>query len=120
MGEPETSVEWLCANHADRVGKLFDQLDLGRSGMEEVKEAVGSGDLPAACRALLTYYRDGRTVAWLREPQLNLMRQVGEDVEAEGDAPFTQTWGMDEDADAILADRVTQIFTARHGASIAE
>ena len=111
MGEPETSVEWLCANHADRVGTLFDQLDLGRSGMEEAKEAVRSGDFPAACRALLTYYRDGRTVAWLREPQLNVMGHAGKDEEADGDDPLSQRWGMDDDADAILADGITQIFT---------
>ena len=46
--QDETTVEWVCAHHLDRVEKLFDALKLGYPGLEEVKTAVEKQDWPAA------------------------------------------------------------------------
>ena len=60
------SIAALCADHPDRIQRLFDALDLDRAGLESVKAAVTAGDWPAACSALVDYYRTGLTASWLR------------------------------------------------------
>jgi hypothetical protein len=80
------SVEWVCAKHPERVRALFDSLNLERSGLEGVKRAVGAGDYPTACNALLSYYRDAKTAAWLRR------------------SPATDSRQSDPKVDPILAD----------------
>jgi len=67
-GEEQVSVEALCRAHPARVESLFEALDLERQGLEAVKAAVDNGTLPAACTALLDYYRQGDTASWLRKP----------------------------------------------------
>lgn len=66
------SVESVCGNHLERVLKLFDALDLDQDGMQGVKAAVAearaSGKWERACAALLKYYENTSTVAWLRRP----------------------------------------------------
>ncbi len=63
----ETSVEWVCRKHPERVVKLFAALDLERKGLEQVKSATGKKDFPAACRELLKYYRRSDSGKWLRK-----------------------------------------------------
>ena len=63
----QTSVEWVCKRYPNRVSKLLAALDLGRKGLERVKDAVEKKDFPAACEALLDYYRKSDSGAWLRK-----------------------------------------------------
>jgi len=65
--DPRT-VEWVCTHAPDRVQLLFDSLSLDRPGLEAVKSAVAAKDLPAACNALIDYYRHANTATWLRHP----------------------------------------------------
>ncbi|MBI2440988.1 MAG: alginate lyase family protein [Lentisphaerae bacterium] len=85
-----TSIEWVCATYPERIGKLFDQLDLDRDGLRAVKAAVARGDKVTACKALLEYYRQGDSGKWLRWAEL----------------PKPGT-ARDEQADAILNDTFT-------------
>ncbi len=62
----ETTIEWVCTTYAERVAGLFQQLDLGRPGLETVRKALEKQDYPEACRALLAYYRTGSSGQWLR------------------------------------------------------
>jgi len=74
----ETTIEWVLEHYLDRVQALFDALDLNRVVLEVVKAAVGHGDWPAACRALLDYYRDGDSGKWLREKAVQHGNRGGE------------------------------------------
>lgn len=65
---PDYSIEWVCAERPGRVRSLLDALDLSHPGLESVSAAVRAGDTEEACRALVAYYRDSRTAAWLRRP----------------------------------------------------
>jgi len=62
------SVAWVCERHPDRVRQLFASLALDRPGFAAVSAAADRRDWPAACEALLAYYRDGAAGAWLRRP----------------------------------------------------
>lgn len=64
--EDPRSVDWFVANQPVRVRALFDTLNLDRPGLEPVRRAVNAGDYPAACHALLAYYRTAPTAKWLR------------------------------------------------------
>ncbi|MCP4639400.1 MAG: heparinase [bacterium] len=66
-GETMT-IEDLCADHTERIERLFAALDLERAGLEDVKEAAAGQDWPAACRALLAYYRTAPAGADRRKP----------------------------------------------------
>jgi len=83
------SIEGVCRSCPERVVKLFQCLDLGRRELGAVKAAVDGKDWPAACRALLAYYREGKTAGWLRRPVAK---------------PGTAT---DPTAEAILNDTIT-------------
>ncbi len=60
------SVEWVCQHAPERVRVLFDSLNLEHRGFDKVKQAVAAGDYPAACTALVAYYRSANTAKWLR------------------------------------------------------
>lgn len=64
----DDSVEAVCEGYPERVKRLFAALDLERPGLESVKTAVAAEDWPAACTALLEYYRTAKTSGWLRKP----------------------------------------------------
>ena len=51
------SIDDVCTNYPERVKSLLGALDLERPGLEKVREAAGRDDLPAACQALIDYYR---------------------------------------------------------------
>lgn len=53
--------------YPQRMRSLIESLDLDRPGLEAVREAWQDENLVAACDALLTYYRDADTMAWLRD-----------------------------------------------------
>jgi Heparinase II/III N-terminus/Heparinase II/III-like protein len=96
MGGEAISSQDVCQRYPKRVKKLFVALDLKRKGLETVRAAAGKKDWPAACDALIAYYRDGKTAAWLR---LKTPRPGK---------------GRQERADAILKDTFTiQNVTAR-------
>lgn len=86
----KTTVEWVCATYPDRVTNLFEQIDLGRRGLEDVKSAAALGDSVAAARALLEYYWTCQSGRWLRRAEIS--------------APCN---ARDEKADAILSDTFT-------------
>ncbi len=83
------SVEWVCANAPERVRALFDSLNLERRGFEKIRNAVGDGDYPAACNALIAYYKSAPTAKWLRVNPLN------------------QTAATDPECAGIMADEFT-------------
>ena len=60
------SVEWVCKHAPERVRALFESLNLERRGLDKVKKAVADGDYPAACTALVAYYKNANTAKWLR------------------------------------------------------
>ncbi len=92
--DPTTS-EAVCRLQPERVKLLFAGLDLERPGLEKVKTAVGNGDWPAACDALIDYHRRSDSGKWLRA------------------GPVRPGAGRDAGADAILKD--TFVLFARDG-----
>jgi hypothetical protein len=74
----ETRLEWVLEHYPDRVQALFEALDLDRAGLREAKAAAGRGDLPAACRALLDYYRTGESGKWVRAREVHPGGRGGE------------------------------------------
>ena len=103
-----TSVEAVCARYSERMRALLAALDLSRPGLENVMRAFERDALPEACSALLAYYREGSSGAWLRKAPAQ-------------DAMESQWWlaGLDRrplavrraeqerEADAICEDRLT-------------
>jgi len=57
-------VEWVVANHNERVKMLFDSLNLSYPGLEEVKMHVEKGDLVEACNELSAYYTSLEKSDW--------------------------------------------------------
>jgi hypothetical protein len=53
---PAEDLERLVTEHPDRVTSLLERLDLERGDLEAVRAAWRSGDLVAACQALLRHY----------------------------------------------------------------
>jgi hypothetical protein len=95
-GDVSNSCQAVCSEYPVRVQKLFAALNLDHPGLEQTKASVAAADLPAACEALLRYYREGPNAAWLR-----------------GGAPAPGA-GRDAGADAILNDTFSfQSLTAR-------
>lgn len=60
------SVAWLVTACPERVRGLFAALELDRKGLEQVRDLVAREDWTGAGDALLAYYRDGTSGAWLR------------------------------------------------------
>ncbi len=84
------SVEDFCQDHPERAQRLLAAVDLDRPGLEQVRDAVARDDTPAACAALLDWYRTGPTADWLRvEP------------------PAVRTEKTDPTAERILQDTFT-------------
>ena len=54
----KATIEWICAQHGDRVERVFGALNLEYPGLGEVGRLWEAGDRVEACRALLGYYRD--------------------------------------------------------------
>jgi len=88
-GPDPLSVEWVCKYTPARVQLLFDSLSLDRPGLETVKLAVTRNDYPTACSALIDYYRNARTAAWIRR------------------ASIADTGAIDRDAEPILGDTMS-------------
>lgn len=59
------SVEDVCGKYPERMRGLLEAIDLGRPGLQKVKQAYEKGALADACSALLDYYRNGDSGAWL-------------------------------------------------------
>ncbi|MHC4884902.1 MAG: alginate lyase family protein [Planctomycetota bacterium] len=66
----ETTIQCILDVYPERIQSLFDALDLNRTGLQDVRTAADRGDMLAACRALLDYYRTGDSGKWLRGPAM--------------------------------------------------
>ncbi|MFA5293005.1 MAG: alginate lyase family protein [Phycisphaerae bacterium] len=66
-GSSGTGIEWVCGKYPERVVNLFKNLDLTKDGIEQVAAAVKKNDLPAACNALIEYYKKCDSGGWLRK-----------------------------------------------------
>lgn len=64
----DASAEDICRRFPQQMHRLFANLDLNRLGLEDVKAALQRKSLPAACAALLAYYRDHEAGIWLCQP----------------------------------------------------
>ncbi len=53
-----TTIQDVCTRCPERISRLFKQLDLNRPGLADVAKTVKQQDFPAACHALLEYYRN--------------------------------------------------------------
>ncbi len=80
------SVEDVCKAYPEQMKTMLNQFNLDYPGLEKVKVEEGSGDLVTACTELLNYYKNSKTVQFLRREQ---------------PAPSQRT---DELADTILTD----------------
>ena len=58
----------ICATNTSIGHAVIDAVNLSWPGMGAVRTAAANGDLGGACEALVAYYRDGSTSAWLRLP----------------------------------------------------
>ncbi|MFP4027761.1 MAG: alginate lyase family protein [Candidatus Brocadiia bacterium] len=61
-----TSVEELCESHPECIALLMNNLDLEQAELSAVAKAWQQKDGPAACRALIKYYRNPEVQSWLR------------------------------------------------------
>lgn len=83
-----TSADDVCRVYPLRVRRLMTSLDFGNPKLDQVKAALERSDMPAACRALIDYYKNGETAKWLRCEPVERSDRRG-----------------DRRADAILKDR---------------
>lgn len=50
------SVEEVCQAYPDQINSLFQHINLDYPGLQEVKKAYESNNIPQACKSLLKYY----------------------------------------------------------------
>ena len=60
-------IYWLTQAHPDIVEGLFADFDLTGTGLEQVNQAVSSGEWKKACNEMLNYYKNGSSGSWLRD-----------------------------------------------------
>ncbi|BDA72006.1 conserved hypothetical protein [Calothrix sp. PCC 7716] len=89
QGLSALSLKELYSLYPNRIERLFTKLDLNKKGLETVKKAVITKDFPAACEALITYYRDAETVTWLRNEAATMSAIGQESVQAMLNDTFT-------------------------------
>lgn len=63
------TVEDVCATFHDRMRTMLQTYNLEYDGLEKVKQAYESDDIPLACSALLDYYKNGNSAQYLRMNQ---------------------------------------------------
>ena len=85
----EISIEELCYFYPKRVKSLFCKLDLERQGLEAVKTAVNQQNLPAACKALVTYYQQQSSNSWVSNSTDRYSRNYKVEIESILDDTFT-------------------------------
>eukprot|EP00040_Diaphanoeca_grandis_P024171 m.132586 g.132586 ORF g.132586 m.132586 type:complete len:852 (-) comp29619_c0_seq1:45-2600(-) len=73
----------ICAQNASIGQAVISAVNLSWPGMEAVKSAATANDLGAACEALATYYKNGKTSEWLRLPVIPVpsARRAGGDAD---------------------------------------
>src|SRR5574344_613582 len=76
------TVEDVCIAYPEEMKKMLGELNLNYPGMEQVKEAVASKNIPAACTLLLEYYQKSIHAQHLRKK----MPTLSEKTEAEADS----------------------------------
>lgn len=84
-----TSVDDVCNTYPKRMQELLGALNLDTPGLEEVEQAFHQGALSEACEALLKYYQNSKSGAWLRREAVALGK------------------AQDQSADAVCEDRLT-------------
>ena len=77
------TVEDVCVAYPEEMEKMLGELNLNYPGMEQVKEAVASKNIPTACTLLLKYYQNSAHARHLREKN---MPAHSEKTEAEADS----------------------------------
>ncbi len=77
------TVEDVCIAYPEEMKKMLGELNFNYPGMEQVKEAVASKNIPAACTLLLEYYQNSIHAQHLREKD---MPAHSEKTEAEADS----------------------------------
>lgn len=88
-----------------RLESLLNALDLERDGLAAVREAGLAGDVGAACKALLAYYRHGPSGAWLRHAAQEPGQRTRDVADNAVAGRFEQQGTVDcvpEDADGFL------------------
>lgn len=76
------TVEDVCIAYPEEMKIMLGELNLNYPGMEQVKEAVASKNIPAACTLLLEYYQKSIHAQHLRKK----MPTLSEKTEAEADS----------------------------------
>ena len=61
------TVEEVCSAYPGQMKAMIEAFNLDLDGLEGVKQAYAIEDIPAACNALLAYYKNGSTSAHLRK-----------------------------------------------------
>lgn len=107
---PETANQELvevCAKYPQRIQSLFSGLDLQMPALASVQEKVTQQRWPEACEALLRYYQEATSNAWLRgseakpgaaspQPQAdNVLADVYTFQEVKGKQPRKPNGGLD-------------------------
>ena len=85
-----TSIAEICDEYPERVEALFKALDLNIPGLQNVKQAYNSGNLPKACDELLEYYRTGNSGTWLRTKPIT----PGNDLDPKADTLCADTFSF--------------------------
>jgi Heparinase II/III N-terminus/Heparinase II/III-like protein len=60
------SCEDICRLFPRRIKRLFSSLDLNRKDLSSVQQLVEQQEWSAACEALVSFYQNSHTIAWLR------------------------------------------------------
>ena len=82
------SLAWVCEHHASRVRALFEALNLDAPALAKTKAAAERSDWPAACAALLDYYRECDSGRWLRHDPVAPSNRVDPTIDKFADALF--------------------------------
>lgn len=61
------TVEEVCSAYPEQMKAMIEAFNLDLDDFEGVKQAYAVEDIPAACNALLAYYKNGNTSAHLRK-----------------------------------------------------
>ena len=59
-----SSVEDVCQAYPEKMRTMLQELNLDKHGLEKVKEAQERNDIPEACRLLLDYYKQSKSVSF--------------------------------------------------------
>jgi hypothetical protein len=76
-----TSCEEVCKFYPHRINKLFSSINLDYPGLDDVNVYVKKQNWSSACSALLEYYRENNTPAWLRQACVTASNTIDQNAE---------------------------------------